>query len=114
MLPPWRIDRPTLGKASIKLLLAFTVIGVLAGVLIVRVQRVREAAERLTDQGNLVQLGVGLLNYEWSEKHYFPAYLVDADGRPMHSWRVLVLPYIEGHDVYKQYNFSEPWDSETN
>jgi hypothetical protein len=36
------------------------------------------------------------------------------DGQPLLSWRVLLLPYIEGEDVYKQFHLDEPWDSEHN
>jgi hypothetical protein len=32
----------------------------------------------------------------------------------MHSWRVLILPYIECGSLYKQYNFNEPWDGPNN
>ena len=43
-----------------------------------------------------------------------PAYLADANGRPMHSWRVLILPYIEQQALYARYNFDEPWDGPNN
>jgi hypothetical protein len=43
-----------------------------------------------------------------------PAYLADKDGRPMHSWRVLLLPFLEQHAVYDAYNFAEPWDGPNN
>ena len=32
----------------------------------------------------------------------------------MHSWRVLILPFIEQHAVYEQYDFSQPWNSPSN
>ena len=32
----------------------------------------------------------------------------------MHSWRVLILPYLEQNDLYKEYNFDEPWDGPNN
>lgn len=32
----------------------------------------------------------------------------------MHSWRVLLLPFIDQKELYKQYNFDEPWDSPEN
>ncbi len=32
----------------------------------------------------------------------------------MHSWRVLILPYLCGLDIYNQYRFDEPWDSPHN
>jgi hypothetical protein len=36
---------------------------------------------------------------------------VNANGRPMHSWRVLVLPWLGQKALYDRYNFAEPWDS---
>jgi hypothetical protein len=36
------------------------------------------------------------------------------DGRPWHSWRVLILPYIEQQGLYDEYDFDEPWDGPKN
>ncbi len=43
--------------------------------------------------------------------HLPPAYLLDQEGRPIHSWRTLLLPYLTYDYVYKHYKFAEPWDS---
>ncbi len=43
-----------------------------------------------------------------------PAYVADGDGRRMHSWRVLLLPYLDERELYEAYNFSEPWDGPNN
>jgi len=43
-----------------------------------------------------------------------PAYVCDESGRPMHSWRVLVLPYLGEDDLYTQYDFEQPWDGPEN
>jgi prepilin-type processing-associated H-X9-DG protein len=43
-----------------------------------------------------------------------PAYIPDEDGNPKHSWRVLILPFIEQQSLYTMYNFDEPWDSPSN
>jgi hypothetical protein len=63
---------------------------------------------------NMKQLGIALLSYH-DAKNAFPA--TAAGQKPMQppvSWRVLVLPYVEQNDLYKQYHFDEPWDSENN
>ncbi len=55
--------------------------------------------------------------YHKDYKCFPPAYLADKYGRPMHSWRVLLLPYLGDESLkslYKQYRFSEPWDSDNN
>ena len=38
----------------------------------------------------------------------------DESGKPMHSWRVLILPFLDAEPLYKQYDFSEPWDGPKN
>jgi hypothetical protein len=48
-------------------------------------------------------------------KHgYLPAYTVDDNNKPLHSWRVLLLPYIEEKELYDKIRLDEPWDSEYN
>ena len=44
-----------------------------------------------------------------------PAYIADKTGKPMHSWRVLILPYLEGGlPLYQRYRFDEPWNGPNN
>jgi hypothetical protein len=43
-----------------------------------------------------------------------PAVLNDKEGRPLHSWRVLILPYLEEGSLYRQFRLDEPWDSAHN
>jgi hypothetical protein len=57
---------------------------------------------------------LAVANYHDAHGHYPPAYLADAAGRPMHSWRVLLLPYLEQKPLYDRYDFSQPWDSPKN
>ena len=57
---------------------------------------------------------MAVANYHDTEGHYPPAFVTDKTGRRMHSWRVLILPYIEADDLYKQYDFNEPWDGPNN
>src|SRR4051812_47355571 len=55
---------------------------------------------------NLKQLGIALENYHDAYKSFPPAYVVGDNGKPMHSWRVLLLPFLEDpgmNDLYKQY-----------
>lgn len=57
---------------------------------------------------------MAVANYHETYKCYPPPFIADADGKPMHSWRILVLPYLERNDIYKQYRFDEPWDGPNN
>ncbi len=59
------------------------------------------------------QISLALLNYESTYGSFPPAYVADEDGQPMHSWRVLILPYME-QSLYEAYFFDEPWDGPNN
>jgi hypothetical protein len=60
------------------------------------------------------QLAMAIAAYEAEHGSLPPAYIADADGKPMHSWRVLLLPYLGEKVLYDQYRFDEPWDSPNN
>lgn len=74
----------------------------------------RVAVNRMHCQNNLRQLGIALQNYHDTYKTFPPAYIADASGKPMHSWRVLLLPFMEEQKLYDQYRFDEPWDGPNN
>ena len=63
---------------------------------------------------NLKQIGLALLQYEASHGCFPPAYVADESGKPMHSWRVLILPYLEEKGLYDRYDFDEPWNGPNN
>jgi prepilin-type processing-associated H-X9-DG protein len=95
---------------------AYTVptIGVLTGLLLPAVQAAREAARRMQSQNNEKQLMLSILNYESTFKR-FPSRATKAkDGKPLLSWRVAILPYIEQNALYQQFHLDEPWDSDHN
>lgn len=63
---------------------------------------------------NLKQIDLALLTYESEYRSFPPAYITDENGRPMHSWRVLILPFMDQQALYDQYRFDEPWDGHNN
>ena len=65
-------------------------------------------------RNHLRELGIALLNYEMVNGRLPPAFITDEHGKPMHSWRVLILPYIEELELYRKYRFDEPWDGPNN
>lgn len=65
-------------------------------------------------KNNLHRLVVALMQYEHTHGHLPPAVTRDAQGRPMHSWRVYLLPYLEQMEMYRAYRFDEPWYSPHN
>jgi hypothetical protein len=99
-----------------------TVLGIIAFLLAVgiatylvrAVGEAREAARRSQCSGYCCQILVALHNYHDTYGMFPPAYIADATGKPMHSWRMLILPYLNGQDLYQQYRFHEPWNSDHN
>ena len=78
------------------------------------VKQAREAAQRSTCKNNLKQIGLALHNYHDRYQSFPPAFVADENGKPMHSWRVLLLPYLDQADLYARYNFNEPWNGPNN
>jgi prepilin-type processing-associated H-X9-DG protein len=74
----------------------------------------REIAARARSINNLQQMGLAMHNFHASNTAFPPAVIYGPDGKPWHSWRVLILPYLESIDLYNAYDFSQPWDSPKN
>ena len=87
---------------------------VCAGLLLPAVQAAREAARRMSCSNNMKQIGLALHNYHSTYKSLPPAYTVDDQGRPLHSWRTLILPFMEEQALHAQIDFSKPWDDPAN
>jgi hypothetical protein len=56
----------------------------------------------------------GLSAAYYAQNERFPADILDAEGNPLLSWRVALLPMMGLEDFYNEFNLDEPWDSETN
>ncbi|MCA9111733.1 MAG: DUF1559 domain-containing protein [Planctomycetaceae bacterium] len=69
---------------------------------------------RLQCRNNLKQIMLAMHNYADVNGSYPPASVADNQGRPIHSWRVLILPYIDQRELYDKYRFDEPWDGPNN
>jgi hypothetical protein len=87
----------------------------LLALLIPAVQKVREAAGRAQGQNNLKMMSIAMLNFH-DVNGAFPraAPFRSPEGKPLLSWRVAILPYIERQDLYQQFKLDEPWDSPHN
>ena len=73
-----------------------------------------EIARRLQCHNNVKQIAIALHSYHEVYGCLPPAYVADKNGKPMHSWRTLILPYLEQKSLYNAYNFNEPWDGPNN
>lgn len=83
-------------------------------ILLPAVQASRASAQRMMSLNSMRQIGLAMHNYAQANKSFPPAYTADAEGKPLLSWRVLILPYLEQDGLYKQFHLDEPWDSEHN
>lgn len=77
------------------------------------VVKVREAANRMRNANNLKQMGIAFHMYHTDYKR-LPSDVYSPDGKPLLSWRVLILPYMEQDPLYKLFKLDEPWDSPNN
>jgi hypothetical protein len=77
--------------------------------------------QKVRDGEGWVRSGVSLRNVAEALRHYHqengrlpPAVVRGPDGRPLYSWRVLLLPYLEDVPLYERFHLDEPWDGEHN
>jgi prepilin-type processing-associated H-X9-DG protein len=87
--------------------------GVLLALFLPAVQKARETARTTQCAANLQRIGLAMQSYYDTYGSFPPAFVADAKGRPMHSWRALLLPYLD-KTLAAQYRFDEPWDSQNN
>ena len=91
------------------------VVGLLAlSVFLPVVQQARGASRRNTCKNNLRHIGLALHNFHDVHGSFPPAYAIDENGRPLHSWRVLLLPYLDEGELYVQLDLKKPWDDPAN
>jgi hypothetical protein len=67
-----------------------------------------------TSINNVKQIVLSMHNYHDAHGQFPPAFIEGPDGKPWHSWRVLLLPYLEAKDTFDAYRFDEPWNGPHN
>jgi prepilin-type N-terminal cleavage/methylation domain-containing protein len=113
-----RPARTRRGFTLIELLVVIAIIAILIGLLLPAVQKIREAANRMSCSNKMKQLALGLHNYHDVNNALPPG----AQGRVLPnpnptnqvtyiagtSWIVFTLPFIEQDNLFKQYRFDLP------
>jgi prepilin-type processing-associated H-X9-DG protein len=102
-----------LHREAVPSLTSPTTSGFLVGLLLPATQSAREAARRAQCTNNIKQIMLAMHNYH-SANNSFPSDITDKDGKPLLSWRVAILPYIEQAELYDKFKLDEPWDSPHN
>jgi prepilin-type N-terminal cleavage/methylation domain-containing protein len=96
----------------IELLVVIAIIAILISLLVPAVQKVREAANKTRCQNNLRQIGLALHNYHNDYGTFPPGGTIS--GTQGLAFHVLILPYVEQDNLYKQFNLAQAYGSSTN
>ena len=89
-------------------------LGLVIALLLPATRNARGAARRAQCTNNLKHISLAILAYEATFTAFPPAYSVDANGRRLHSWRTLILPYLEKPEKPLKIDLLKPWDDSVN
>ncbi|MBA4029530.1 MAG: hypothetical protein C0478_01225 [Planctomyces sp.] len=101
------------GHLVVKILIAIGIVFTVMA-LLTPLDRGREAARRTQCRINLKRIGLALHSYHDQYGSFPPAFTVDAEGKPLHSWRTLILPFIDQQALYDKIDLSKPWNDPAN
>ncbi|HEY4260170.1 MAG TPA: DUF1559 domain-containing protein [Schlesneria sp.] len=119
-LYPSFVDAPSLRKRGLGsvVLRGFAAGGVLLVLLALLLplfnRNVASAARRVHCYNNLRQIALALEKYQAIYQAFPPAHTVDSSGKPLHSWRTLILPYLDEERLYEKIDLSKAWDDPAN
>jgi hypothetical protein len=78
------------------------------------IAQAREGAKMAICRNNLKQIGLALQLYADCNGAFPSPVVRGPKGRPLYSWRVLILPYLDQEALYGAFKLDEPWDSPNN
>ena len=102
------------GFTLIELLVVIAVIGLLVALVLPATRSARPAVRQAQCTNNLKQIMLALHYYKDRYGAFPPAVTTDAKGRPLHSWRTLILPFMEHEALYKTIDLTRAWNHPVN
>ncbi len=112
-LPAGQVEPGTHRFSLLEFFVLICALGLVIG-LVLPALNCRRPSSRTACHNNLRLLALAMLYYHDDHGSFPPACVYDENGRPAHSWRVLLLPYLEEQALYDAYSFDEPWDGPNN
>ena len=103
-----------IGREPIPGLGSPAIAGLFLGVLMPARSASSEAARRAQCTNNLKQIALAYHNFHAANNAFPAPAITDKDGKPLLSWRVAILPYVEQQELYNKFKLDEPWDSPHN
>ena len=98
----------------IEIVVVISIIATLVALVAPAQRRAGPAARRMECMSNLKQIAVALHAYAMVYKVLPPAFTIDADGKPLHSWRTLILPYLDAKSFYDMIDLTKAWNDPAN
>ncbi len=106
---------PTLLYRSACVLLLLLIVGIFGRYAVSPIfSDLKARRDQTACRNNLNLIAKALNSYAAEYGTYPPPYTIDDNGKPMHSWRVLILPQLGEQSLYDDYKMDEPWDSADN
>lgn len=102
------------GATALELLIVIAMIALLVAFFLPVTRSGRSPTRRSQCKNNLKQIGLALHNYHDTYGAFPPAYVADENGKPLHSWRTLILPFVDQAPLYNTIDLSKPWDDPAN
>ena len=90
-----------------------TAVPVALAALLPAIRSAQVALDRARSTNNLKQIGLAFHNFHQTNNH-FPADIRSKGGKPLLSWRVAILPFLEQAELFGKFRQDEPWDSPHN
>jgi prepilin-type N-terminal cleavage/methylation domain-containing protein/prepilin-type processing-associated H-X9-DG protein len=112
--PGNHISRSNHGFNLTELIVVMAILAILVALILPNIRSAGPAARRTQCLNNIRNIVLALHNYKDDYHAFPPAYTVDANGKPLHSWRTLILPYLDEKALYKRIDLSKPWNDPAN